>query len=166
VLCVVRSEEVAGGRVSFSRTSTWNCVCLSKRLANNVTMLAANLTQSITMSSAAEGAEAEVVEIEDNVCANCGIVEIDDIKLEKCTDCDLVRYCSDKCRKEHREQHEEGVTKGRRNCTTKNYLHNPTATIVENARFVVCRCLLIEQNIHFVQAAVNFCVMVVAMPVT
>ena len=33
------------------------------------------------MSSAAEGVETEAAEIEDNVCANCGIVEIDDIKL-------------------------------------------------------------------------------------
>jgi hypothetical protein len=46
----------------------------------------------------------------DNMCcANCGIAEVDDIKLEECTDCDLVKYCSDKCkcREEHREQHEE-----------------------------------------------------------
>ena len=42
-----------------------------------------------------------------NVCANCGMPEVDDIKLEECTDCDLVRYCGDKCRDNHREQHEE-----------------------------------------------------------
>ena len=38
-----------------------------------------------------------------NVCANCGIAAVDDIKLEECTDCDLVKYCSDKCREDHRE---------------------------------------------------------------
>jgi len=42
----------------------------------------------------------------DMCCASCGIAEIDDIKLKECNDCDLVRYCSDKCQQEHRPQHE------------------------------------------------------------
>ena len=54
------------------------------------------------MSNAA-GVEAD----ENNVCANCGVAEVDDIKLEECDGCDLVKYCSDKCRGENREQHEE-----------------------------------------------------------
>jgi hypothetical protein len=36
-------------------------------------------------------------------CANCGIAELDEIKLEERTDCNVVKYCSDKCREEHRE---------------------------------------------------------------
>ena len=52
------------------------------------------------MSNAVETAD-------DIVCANCGIAEVDDINLEDCDDCDLVKYCSDKCREDHREQHEE-----------------------------------------------------------
>ena len=40
-------------------------------------------------------------------CASCGIAEGDDTKLEECADCDLVKYCSDKCQEKHREQHEE-----------------------------------------------------------
>ena len=44
---------------------------------------------------------------DDKVCANCGIAEVDDIELEECDGCDLVKYCSDKCREEHREQHDE-----------------------------------------------------------
>ncbi len=53
------------------------------------------------MSSAAEA--------DQNVCANCGIGEGDDIKLEDCGGCDLVKYCSDKdkCCEEHREQHDD-----------------------------------------------------------
>ena len=39
----------------------------------------------------------------DMCCANCGAAEVDDVKLEECTDCDLVKYCSNKCREEHRE---------------------------------------------------------------
>jgi hypothetical protein len=54
------------------------------------------------MSSTAE-AEAEA----DICCANCGIAEVDDIKLEECDGCDLVKYCGDNCRENHREQHEE-----------------------------------------------------------
>ena len=52
--------------------------------------------------------DAEVeVETDKTVCANCGVPEVDEIKLEECNDCDLVRYCGDKCREDHREQHEE-----------------------------------------------------------
>jgi hypothetical protein len=47
------------------------------------------------------GAEADLC------CANCGVAEIDDMKLEKCDGCDLVKYCGDKCQENHREQHEE-----------------------------------------------------------
>jgi len=39
-------------------------------------------------------------------CASCGVAEVDEIKLKKCNDCDLVRYCSDECQQEHRSQHE------------------------------------------------------------
>src|SRR6056300_448821 len=47
----------------------------------------------------------------DTCCANCGIAEVDDIKLKDCDGCDLVKYCSDKCRGEHREQHDEECQK-------------------------------------------------------
>jgi len=80
------------------------------------------------MSSAAEGVEAEAAEIEDNVCANCGIVEIDDIKLEECTDCDLVRYCGDKCLEEHREQHEEECNKRKKELCDKRLFTQPDET--------------------------------------
>ena len=49
----------------------------------------------------------ENVEADDSCCASCGVAEIDDIKLKECSDCDLVRYCSDACQKEHNSQHEE-----------------------------------------------------------
>ena len=50
------------------------------------------------MSSAAK-VEADVV------CGWCGIAEVDNIKLEDCDGCDLVKYCGDKCRGEHRHWH-------------------------------------------------------------
>ncbi len=40
-------------------------------------------------------------------CASCGIAQVDDIKLKECTNCDLVRYCSDECQQDHKSKHEE-----------------------------------------------------------
>ena len=40
-------------------------------------------------------------------CASCGVAEVDDIKLKECADCDLVKYCGDECRENHRPEHEE-----------------------------------------------------------
>ncbi len=46
-------------------------------------------------------------------CASCGIAEDDNgTKLLKdCDECDLVKYCSDTCHKNHREHHEEECKK-------------------------------------------------------
>ncbi len=40
----------------------------------------------------------------DEVCANCGKAEVDDVKLKKCA-CNLVKYCSVECQKNHRPKH-------------------------------------------------------------
>lgn len=44
-------------------------------------------------------------------CAYCGISEVDEVKLKECDNCDLVRYCSDECRQDHKLQHEEECKK-------------------------------------------------------
>ena len=44
-------------------------------------------------------------------CASCGIAEVDEIKLTDCDGCDLVRYCSDECQREHKSKHEEECKK-------------------------------------------------------
>ena len=44
-------------------------------------------------------------------CASCGIGEVDDINLKECDDCDLVKYCSDECQREHQPEHKEGCKK-------------------------------------------------------
>ena len=44
-------------------------------------------------------------------CAACGIAEIDDIKLMPCDGCDLVRYCSDDCKNNHKLEHGEACKK-------------------------------------------------------
>ncbi len=42
----------------------------------------------------------------DEVCASCGIAAVDDVKLKKCA-CNLVKYCSVACQKDHRPQHKK-----------------------------------------------------------
>ena len=42
----------------------------------------------------------------DNCCASCGRAEVDEITLKPCDDCDLVQYCSDECKDDHRPEHE------------------------------------------------------------
>jgi len=44
-------------------------------------------------------------------CASCGTAEVDDIKLQKCTACKSVPYCSIKCQQEHLPEHEETCKK-------------------------------------------------------
>eukprot|EP00985_Skeletonema_marinoi_P035359 scaffold46351_cov270-Skeletonema_marinoi.AAC.3 len=46
-----------------------------------------------------------------SACASCGSAQVDDIKLKECDDCDLVRYCSDACLKEHEPTHKEACVK-------------------------------------------------------
>mmetsp|Transcript_29494 Transcript_29494/g.46316 ORF Transcript_29494/g.46316 Transcript_29494/m.46316 type:complete len:304 (+) Transcript_29494:114-1025(+) len=61
-------------------------------------------------------------------CASCGIAEIDDIKLKQCDDCDLVRYCSDECQKEHKSQHEEACKKRAAELRDKLLFKQPEST--------------------------------------
>jgi hypothetical protein len=45
-------------------------------------------------------------------CASCGIAAVDDVKLKDCNvGCDLVKYCSNVCQNNHRDQHEEECMK-------------------------------------------------------
>ncbi|KAK1734968.1 hypothetical protein QTG54_014428 [Skeletonema marinoi] len=53
--------------------------------------------------SAADNDEARVAE---SCCASCGKSEVDDMQLKKCDVCGIATYCSGKCQKDHRSQHE------------------------------------------------------------
>jgi len=44
-------------------------------------------------------------------CASCGIAKVDDIKLKECDDCDLVKYCSVDCERDHKSSHKEDCKK-------------------------------------------------------
>ena len=96
-------------------------------------------------STAGEGVEAAEADI---CCANCGIAEVDDIKLlEECDGCDLVKYCSDKCREEHREQHVEECNK------RKAELHDRNETHIGKCPLCFFRCRLIHKNLRFIHVA-------------
>ena len=63
------------------------------------------------MMSMADGEE-EMTEADTLLCcACCGIAENDDVKLVPCNGCDLVKYCSDDCKEDHRLEHEEDCKK-------------------------------------------------------
>ena len=55
----------------------------------------------IIMSATATEGEAAAVRAAEVVCAWCGIAAVDNITLEECDGCDLVKYCSDKCQEGH-----------------------------------------------------------------
>ena len=50
---------------------------------------------------------AEQTDEMDEVCANCGKVAVDDVQLKKCGGCELVKYCSVDCQKNHRPKHKK-----------------------------------------------------------
>ena len=56
----------------------------------------------------ATGTGAEAVRAGEDLCASCGN---DNVKLQECDGCDLVKYCNSKCKEDHRKQHEEECKK-------------------------------------------------------
>ena len=69
-----------------------------------------------------EAADADVC------CANCGIAGVDDVKLEDCDGCDLVKYCGEKCREDHREEHEDECRKRLKEVHDKKLFTQPDHT--------------------------------------
>ena len=76
----------------------------------------------LTMVSAEETAADE------NVCANCGIAGVDNVRLEECEGCDLVKYCSTKCREDHRDHHKEECKKRADKLHDKRLFTQPDGT--------------------------------------
>ena len=100
------------------------------------------------MSSTEAEAEAEEEGADEKMCcAGCGKAEVDEIKLRKCTDCDLVRYCSDTCHREHRPKHNEIVRNEPLNYGMKFCFGSHKAAISVTVRFVVCHYRLIQKKL-------------------
>ncbi len=73
-------------------------------------MLLSPVVKEVTLLSilllADKKMSAEVAAAADEVCASCGTVAVDDVKLKTCA-CNLVKYCSVDCQKNHRPQHKK-----------------------------------------------------------
>jgi tetratricopeptide (TPR) repeat protein len=52
----------------------------------------------------------DTTKLTDEVCASCGVAGVDDTKLKKCA-CNLVKYCSVDCQKNHRPKHKKACKK-------------------------------------------------------
>ena len=78
------------------------------------------------MSNTRESNNAEEA---DQCCANCGIVPLDDIQLERCDGgCDLVKYCSNVCQENHRDQHEDACKQRKKELHDKELFEQPEET--------------------------------------
>ncbi len=64
----------------------------------------------------------------DEVCANCGKAEVDNVKLKMCTACKLVKYCSVECQRNHRPQHKKACKKRAAEIRDDNLFRQPDGT--------------------------------------
>jgi tetratricopeptide (TPR) repeat protein len=68
----------------------------------------------------------EEMEASNICCANCGIPEVDEVKLlEDCDGCDLVKYCGNECKEDHKEKHEEECKKRKAQLHDKRLFTQP-----------------------------------------
>ncbi len=90
------------------------------------------------------------IEAADVCCANCGAAEIllrvVHIQLENCDGgCDLVKYCSKKCREEHREQHADECKKRKVELHDKELFTQPDSSHMGECP-ICCLPLSIDPN--------------------
>ena len=83
----------------------------------------------------------------DMCCASCGIAEVDDIRLNECNDCDLVRYCSDRCQKVIDQNTRQYVKKGWLNYAMRFYLGSLKAAIWATVRSAFYHFRLTQSNL-------------------
>jgi len=95
------------------------------------------------------------MEVADNIlcCASCGTVEVDDIELKTCVDCDLVRYCSEECQREDRAKHKQACKKRAAELRDEILFRQPESNHYGDCRFVHCRYQLIQENLVFTHVA-------------
>jgi hypothetical protein len=85
------------------------------------------------------------LETTDEVCASCGKAAVDEVKIKKCV-CNLVKYCSVDCQKNHRRSTKRRARREWPKFVTINYLRSQMVAAMENARFAVCLCRLMSRN--------------------
>ncbi len=97
-------------------------------------------------------------------CASCGVAAIDDVKLMLCdSGCDLVKYCSDNCQENNREQHEEECKKRKEELRDKQLFEQPDCSFLgecpicclplsidpSKSTMMPCCCKIICNGCHF-----------------
>ena len=107
----------------------------------------------------------ETEEASDTCCANCGVAEVDEIKLEDCDGCKSVRCCGDKHKEEHRERHEEECKERADELRDDDLFRQPDGTHFGECP-ICCLPMPIEGgNACFIHAAANLFVWAVFIPI-
>jgi hypothetical protein len=89
----------------------------------------------------------------DEVCACCGIAEVDDVKLKLCDGgCDLVKYCTVDCQENHREQHDEECKKRKVELHDKQLFTQP-----DSSHFGECPICCLPLSIDLGKSTLNTC---------
>ena len=88
-------------------------IFLSLVLQRRLALPAASSAISIFLQTADMLQKSTTKKVTSSCCASCGVTEVeaDDIILKECATCDLVRYCSDACQKNHRPKHKRACKK-------------------------------------------------------
>jgi tetratricopeptide (TPR) repeat protein len=89
---------------------------------------------------------AELEATADELCANCGKAAVDDdVKLKLCTACNLVKYCSVECQKNHRPQHKKACKKRAAEIREDKLFTQPDGSYLGECP-ICCLPLLLEVN--------------------
>ena len=87
-----------------------------------------------------------------DVCASCGIAQVDEIKLNTCTACQLVRYCSVECQKKHKPQHKRACKKRMAELRDELLFRQP-----ESTNFGDCPICFLPLPLDPKKSALNVC---------
>ena len=105
------------------------------------------------MSSTEAEAEAEEEGADEKMCcAGCGKAEVDEIKLRKCTDCDLVRYCGIQCQRDHRLQHKGACKKRAAELRDEILFQQP-----ESNHYGDCPICFVPLSLHRINSTLYTC---------
>jgi TPR repeat protein len=98
-----------------------------RKIIKIITSCRGRLT-GMMMGCAEETTEEEEVAAADMMCcASCGTAAVDDVKLKKCA-CNLVKYCSIACQKDHRSKHKSLCKKQLAELRDKDLFEQPDSS--------------------------------------
>jgi hypothetical protein len=80
----------------------------------------------------------------EEVCASCGVAGVDNVKLKKCA-CNLVKYCSVDCQKNHRPKHKKACKKRMAEMHDKDLFTQPDMSFMGGCP-ICCLPLSIDQG--------------------